>query len=326
MRTALQCALLCLCLTVTTCASAEGTGDQACYVYHTSLHGFGSNLFGIAMAVAAYGANSTLYLDESDWFYKCGGKASWNEFFAGMQPQRMPDPEFHIEKDCTSVEYLSAHELFKNLTVDHIRPLIGSALQKVWTLSDRMQKLADKQTAFMDTLRRPVLAIHVRSGDKGFEDVKAGRDPEWFRSSDWLSSLEEHMKMFGLPAPATCLIYGDGLEANVAVAATAARNLSCDVLQFGGREGGHQWRLFGEHAADSGQSSDYHCSSTEKVIMDLVGMARADLFVGNYNSNLPRIAHLLRTFVYGKPASSTKDILYRGWHHDFRYKQGPKAL
>ena len=326
MRTA-QCALLCLCLKLWTCANAEGVGDNACYVYHTSIWGFGSNLNGIAMAVAAYGAkNNTIYLDESAWSYKCQGKASWNNFFVGTQPHILPEAEPRIEADCVSIDYHSAYEEFKNLTVDHVRPLIGDALRKVWTLSDRLQMLAGKQVAFIETLRRPVLAIHVRSGDKVLEDVKQGRNPEWFRSNDWLSSLNEHLKLFELPAPATCLIYGDGLEANAAVAAAAARNMSCAVLQFGGRDGGHQQLLYGEDAADTGNLNDFFCSSTEDVILHLVGMACADLFVGSYNSNLPRIVHLLRTFVYGKQASSTKDILYREWHHDHMHKQGSRAM
>ena len=327
MCTALRCALLCLYLAISAYASAEGSHDKACYVYHTSPWGFGSNFYGIAMAVAAYGLkNSTIYLDESEWSYKCQGKASWNVFFAGTQPHYLPDPESPIEKDCISISYHSAYEQFRNLTVDHVRPLIGKALQKVWTLSERLQKLADKQAAFMETLRRPVLAMHVRSGDKESEDIAQGRNPGWFKTSDWLSSLKEHLELFELPAPATCLIYGDALEANAAVAATAARNLSCAVLQFGGRNGGHQQNLFGDDAVDPEHLGEYYCSSTEDVILHVIGMARADLFVGSYNSNLPRIVHLLRKYVYRKPPSSTKDILYREWHHDHHHKISSRAM
>ncbi len=47
MRTALRYTLLCMCLALSTRAFAESSGDKACYVYHTSWGGFGSNVFGM---------------------------------------------------------------------------------------------------------------------------------------------------------------------------------------------------------------------------------------------------------------------------------------
>ena len=275
--------------------------------------------------MATFGANnSTIYIDESTWAYKCGGKPSWDNFFTGRQPQPRPRPNEPYEAHqalnvCTALNHTSGHERLKDLTVAHVRPLLGKALRDIWTLSPRMQELAEAQAAFINTLRRPILALHVRAGDKRYEDLLwADLNPEWYNSGEWLLSLTEHLEMFQLPAPATCLIFGDGLQANAAVAAMASQNLSCSVLQLGGRDGGHQQHEFQAEAAASQipDGQDLGCVRTEDFILNLVTMARADLFVGSYNSNVGRLVHLLRTYVYPKPAEATKDVLYQKWHHD----------
>ena len=325
MRTGAGPRSLCLCITLSACAfTASYAVDRPCYIYETSKYGFGSNFFGLLMAVATFGANnSTVYIEESTWAYKCGGKPSWNEFFAGKQPQPRPRPNEAYEAHqalnaCTSLCYDSGYQRLKDLTVAHVRPLLGKALRDMWTLTPRVQELADVQAAFLDTLQHPILAVHVRGGDKRDEDLMSKLNPEWYNSGEWLSSLTEHLELFQLAAPATCLIFGDGLQANAAVAATASQNLSCNVLQLGGRDGGHQQDLFSAEASasQSTDGQDLGCVRTQDFILNLVTMARADLFVGSYNSNVGRLVHLLRSYVYPKPAEATKDLMYREWHHD----------
>ncbi len=308
--------------------------NKTCYVYHTSPYGFGSNFFGLLMAVAVYGVNNntTIYIEEDAWAYKCRGKPSWTEFFVGRQPQALPGPwagpgeSGLAEQGCTTeidLYYENAQKRLKHLDSDHVRPLLGKTLREIWMLSDRMQKLANAQTSFTRTLRRPVLAVHVRSGDKHGEDLLAKQNPGWYNNSDWLSSLMSHMELHELKAPGTCLILGDGLQANSAVAAVASKNLSCAVLQMGGRNGGHQQEVFAKEVSEAqrGQGQDLGCMRTEEFILNLVAMSRADMFVGSFNSNVGRLVHLLRTSVYLKPVFSTKDIMHRAWHQDAEHEQ-----
>ena len=54
------------------------------------------------------------------------------------------------------------------------------------------------------------------------------------------------------------------------------------------------------------------------MILALHALSSADVFVGNYASNIPRFVHLLRTYVYGKEESSSGDVSNKSpkWSHN----------
>lgn len=73
-------------------------------IYRTSVNGWGSNLFGMLMTLAA-NPNAEMVLDETDWAYKCNEAGSWRDFFVGTTPltrEDLPDPEA-----CETVRYAS---------------------------------------------------------------------------------------------------------------------------------------------------------------------------------------------------------------------------
>lgn len=70
-------------------AGGDVTREQQprCFVYRLSKYGFGSNLLGLIMTAASYSNLSTIYVDESDWSYKCNNMPSWPHFFTGAFPR-----------------------------------------------------------------------------------------------------------------------------------------------------------------------------------------------------------------------------------------------
>ena len=200
-------------------------------------------------------------------------------------------------------------------------PLILDALRRVWRLSDSMQLRADVQATYLASLPKPLIGIHIRSGDKVSEDSYAGRDPAWFKKQAWVDNLQELLAHNGLDARTggTCLVYGDQLSSMQHAATALKEKLSCTTIVVGGSLAGHdQWTfnvLDRTHAA---------CDSVRDLILSLEALSRTDVFLGNFNSNLPRLLLLLRS-MHGKSEASSRDAVRNitGWHHNVYKWLGP---
>ena len=291
---------------------AQGGSD--CLVYRTSHWGWGSNVFGLLLTLVAHPNVSTVVFDESAWGYKCSEGGSWRDFFVGsvpLTPAETPgldacEPVFY--EGCTQC----GHDLLASRPVHETFPLMVAALRRVWQLTDGMQLHADIQAAYLASLPKPLIGIHIRSGDKGHEDQKAGRNPHWYREQEWVRGLQELLKGLDPQRPGTCLMFGDELHALEEAASTLKGSLDCTTMVMGGTLKGHTQADF------NALNRTTACDSTRELILSLEALAKVDVFVGNFNSNVPRIVHLLRG-VHGKSEATSRDLSRDavGWHHNF---------
>ena len=148
-----------------------------------------------------------------------------------------------------------------------------------------------------------------------YEDQNAGRNPQWYREQEWVQGLQELLRSNGLDlqGPGTCLMFGDELHALEEAAAILKGSLDCTTMVMGGTLRGHtqmEFNAINRVAA---------CDATRELILSLEALSKADVFVGNYNSNLPRMVHLLRG-MRGKSGATSRDLSRDavGWHHNYQ--------
>ena len=293
---------------------------RPCIIYQTSTWGFCSNLHGLLMTLALYGNASEIYLDEREWSYKCNNdRGSWHEFFAGPLPRdlaQVPNPG-----ECEVLRYEGCsrcgHEVLANVPVAAVFPLLGEAAKHLWQLSSKMQRLADIQAAYLASLPRPLVGIHIRAGDKANEDREAGRNPKWYKEIGWVLMLEELLRKNGFhmqEGGGTCLIFGDDLHAMHQAVIPLHSRLQCSTIIYGGSLGGHN-----QFAMNANMTRGAACRSTRDMILALHALSSADVFVGSYNSNVARFVHVLRTYLYGKAETSSGDISNKPltWNHNY---------
>ena len=207
------------------------------------------------------------------------------------------------------------HDALADRAVHETFPIMLNALRLVWKLSNSMQLHADIQAAYLASLPKPLIGIHVRSGDKAHEDVKVGRDPAWYQKQAWVDNLQELLvhNDLDLQTGGTCLVYGDQLSSMEQAAAALKMKLQCTTLLVGGSLGGHDQDDF-NHLNRTRAA----CDSTRDLILSLEALSRTDVFIGNFNSNIPRVLLLLRS-MYGKSEASSRDVGWTGtgWHHNY---------
>ena len=206
------------------------------------------------------------------------------------------------------------HDALMDRPVHETFPIILNAMRRVWVLSDSLQLHADIQAAYLASLPKPLIGIHVRSGDKANEDVLAGRDPAWYQKQAWVDNLQELLAHNGLDLQTggTCLMYGDQMPSMQQAAAALKGKLRCTIITVGGSLAGHEQMAF--NAAKGTRAA---CDSTRELILSLEALSRTDVFIGNFNSNIPRVLLLLRS-MYGKSEASSRDVgrNVTGWHHN----------
>ena len=298
--------------------SAQGEG-RPCIIYQTSPWGFCSNLHGLLMTLAVYSNTSDIYLDERGWSYKCSkNSGTWHKFFAGTPRDRLNAAS---PGDCEVLTYEGCprcgHDVLADVPVAATFALLGQAVKQLWKLSSSMQGLADIQAQYLASLPRPLAAIHIRAGDKGWEDHRVGRNPEWYKEDGWVLVLQELLRKGGMPVQeggGTCLVFGDDLLAMHQAVILLQSRVQCAIITFGGSVGGHNQLDMNEKWTRASA-----CRSTRDIILALHALASADVFVGNYNSNIPRFVHLLRHHVFGKAVSSSGDVYNHsaGWSHHY---------
>ena len=289
-------------------------GGSDCLMYKTAGSGWGSNMIGMLMTLAA-NPQADLVLDETGWGYKCSDEGSWRRFFVGTVP--MTREECRDPDACEPVQYSQCgrcgHDLLMGRPVQETFPIMLDALRRVWKLSDSMQLRADIQAAYLASLPKPLIGIHIRAGDKSHENKMAGRDILWFRKQGWVQVLQELLVENGLDQQSggTCLMFGDQLLPLQQAAATLKTDLRCTTILVGGSLQGHDQFAFNE------QNRTAACDSTRELILSLEAMAKSDVFIGSLNSNIPRFVLLLRS-MYGKGAATSRDVIKDsiGWHHN----------
>lgn len=299
-----------------------------CFIYTFSESGFGSNLAGLLMAVAAWGDplhNNTIYVNEKEWGYKCAQSGSWNTFFQGQMPRQLPGgvitPE--LETSCVIIDYNASFDAFVSLAEHHhtsftVRDafqLLGKAARQLWKLSDRMTSMADRQWKHYDMLSKPIAGVHIRAGDKSIEDHEHSN---WHNRHEWAANFKRVASQHSGDVVRTCLLFGDQWPAMWnATRVMHAQGISTNLHMIGGDQESHIQDRFNE------ETEQRRCDTTTAMLMEADALARSDVFIGSMNSNLPRLVFLLRTHVYRKHMNTTGDAsgVY-AWHYDYRQTEG----
>jgi hypothetical protein len=304
-----------------------------CLIYESSPYGFGSNILGLLLTMTANNRSSRLYYDESTWIYKCNGSPSWSKFFSGPVPLQILEG-VRPPDTCARVTYegcdKSGHDVLKNVDSQKVFNRMRQSVQSLWQLSGQMQRKADAQTAYIQSLQKPVIGIVIRAGDKAFEDQIWGERPaNWYKEKLWVQNLKILLQDNGYKSEGTCLLFSDDLTALYEATKTLKSEMSCLTIQIGGWEGGFHRDAWLTKMLSHGKSSgskpesiaDESCIATSDLVLQLEALSKADIFTGSYNSNLVRIVHLLRFHVFGKAKQTAQDVLKSiEWHHDYRFK------
>ena len=190
-----------------------------------------------------------------------------------------------------------------------------------------MKRKADAQAAFLKSLRKPLIGVVIRAGDKALEDQMWGNRPaKWYQEREWVANLKTLLQQNKWPlSGGTCILYSDDLVALHDATKTLKAEMNCMVIQMGGWEGGFHRETWMGNAmsrdSDRHVVAEEYCNAAIDLIMQLEALCVADVFIGSYNSNLPRLVHLLRVHVFGKAIESAQDVLKDiEWHHDYRFK------
>lgn len=298
------------------------TSPNNCYVYITNGAGLGSNLQGIIMAVAVWGGpGNVMYIDETSWHYKCAREGTWAALFKGDMPRQLPGGEearANISKSCMSIDYGAGEGNFRKMLayLNHSNTgedgyrLLAQATKQVWQLSDDMSSRAVRQWAHYDQLRKPIAGVHIRAGDKWNEDKdNAG----WHNRVQWTDNLRSLAARNSIDDVKSCLLMGDSWPAKWnATRLMQSEGMTPSLHIVGGKEESHsQIRFNKKSEADA-------CDETKTVMLEIDALARADIFIGSMNSNVPRLVALIRGHVYDKEKATFADAsgAYR-WHHEY---------
>ena len=186
------------------------------------------------------------------------------------------------------------------------------ALRRVWKLSPDMQLRASVQASYLSMLPKPLVGIHIRSGDS--EDQAAERDPLWYQKQPWVDNLRELLARNGLDLQSggTCLMYGDHLLSLGEAAAALKVTMRCNTILVGGSPQGHHQETF------NAENQTVACDATRDMILALDAMSRTDIFMGDFDSNLPDRLLLLLRSMYGKSEATSGDVsgTSHNWHHN----------
>ncbi len=246
--------------------------DCGVLVLHSG--GFGSQINLVVLSMLVY-PQEMLVVNEENLDLTCTSKDGyWNRIFEG-DVREVPKHDF---KSC-SVHQLPLDPMLEmHRQVDSnvfegedIFKLKGEAFKKLWKLSGQLREKVDAHVSYLTSVPKPLIAVHVRQGDKYVED--AWRKP--------YGPVDFARAAFSFPEArnGSCVIYGDDFETNHATARQLVRLLSCTPIVFGGSFGGHDQAQF------NARSGVERCQLVDTLITELEGMASADYFIGSLNSN-----------------------------------------
>lgn len=115
-------------------------------VFESSPYGFGSNILGLLLTMAAHNTSSQVFFDESTWKYECKGTpASGWKYLPG--------------------KVFSGHDNLKDHDPQKAFNRLRQCVQQLWQLSGHMTLKANAQAAYLRTLRKPLIGIVIRAGD-----------------------------------------------------------------------------------------------------------------------------------------------------------------
>lgn len=264
--------------------------------------GFGSNINQLVLTMALY-PNTKVFVTDVDFQYTCGG--GWEDVFSSVPllPSQNPENCTHVDLEYLIDYYAENREMGLKEFWASERALeqSGAALRDLWRFAPSFGSHTRALRNYVETLPKPILAFHVRGGDKKVHT-------QWDNMSNWsASAFAEAMLSIPSAVGGTCLVIGDESVRSFEVGNEVSQKLNCTTVVIGGVHRGHDQRHFGS------ASPDERCRGTEDIVAAIESMAAADFFVGNYLSNVDRLVHILRLAVFERAAYSARDVSGREW-------------
>jgi len=273
-----------------------------CLIARAAAWGLGSQLLNL-LHVAALVPQDQLYWEFRDSPYGCceagSGKAcnKWRTIFEPGTPPEDAPLNFRFLNDVT-VEFLDNatgrnrtclrwallhvakfNRAGYNLSNPHACETLCAPLRALWRLAPAMRMPVEYELRTMRHYPPPLLVLHVRGGDKLNDEVK----PYDLRPGiEQLAARHAHQG-------GTCVILGDDWTLGQRAEALARELLNCSTL-LNRLEPGYahfQKQMNAEAAAT-------HCWRTQRLLVDIELLAVADGGVALLQSNVARVATLLR--------------------------------
>lgn len=170
--------------------------DESCAILRIHAGGLGSviNQILLSMVVLPY---SRFYIDDTDSKYRCSAHSSWDDTFQGSVRAM---GEESTARNCTAIPIWDG--VFKMNDMFTRKELEGSAghaalfhkkltaLQQLWALSEPLKLLTARHVDFVNSLPRPLTAVHVRSGQ--FEVLTYILEPASFDLDGYVMPCNAH--------------------------------------------------------------------------------------------------------------------------------------
>ncbi|EIE21571.1 hypothetical protein COCSUDRAFT_56782 [Coccomyxa subellipsoidea C-169] len=273
--------------------------------------GFAANAVHILHAYTVFSQNNgTLYLNSTEFQYKCANEGGWHDFFdfsSTNGSMAKYSAEAEQQEPCARYTFHDVDLMLHNMKYDWFS-IDTAAAKKVWTFTKWVQDELDAVLEELAQMPAPRMGFHIRGGDKLSEDVQLSRMTT--RPEDFVTNLAE---AFPDLKGGTCIMVGDDQEWIAQASKIAAATFGCKpfskTLFHIPTGGSHDQETFNH------ENFETKCAGTLQFLVDIEFLNHADYFVGTTNSGLPHIVDVLRFAVYNKDRSTFVDASFR--HQDW---------
>jgi hypothetical protein len=207
----------------------------------------------------------------------------WDTLFAGDAPEQLLASSFLWHggraKACQAIDVGGLASLNRQLYNETAMcpQALCAPLRSLWVLSPSARRRADAELALLAPLRKPLVALHVRGGDKVYGPYNETR-PYTFEAG--LTALAADPRNLG----GTCVVVGDDDSLGRALARAAPAALGCRVHYRIKRGGAHVQQAFNR------QSLARRCEASSALLTDIETLAYADAAAMLAVSNTARVA------------------------------------
>lgn len=300
-----------------------------CYVLQAGSWGLGSNLVHLILAMNYVGLNK-IYWDFSRNPYGCCNKNvktscinnGWNTIFQSNIALNLPQKRKYKENSgiayhsmgsftftnsssnrsitCYGKSFndLTPPTKFRNGSYDDTRcNNLCSTLNSFWQPSYEIQILIDHELMILSQYPKPIIAIHLRGGDK-IKDAEA-KPYKLNPTIDTLSYLMSKSRWSNQNG--TCVILGDDSKLGDKAMSYLKKKMSCHIYNRVRPDHSHNQADFNNMA------SELRCLETKQLLIDIEILSSADAAIGLADSNVVRLAANLRR------CRKTKNI-FLDWH------------
>ena len=262
---------------------------QGCIVAQATWWGLGSQLVHLLHALAHRPAGAVFWDHRASPYTCCDAcpNNGWDTLFAGDAPEQLPASSFLWHggraKACQAIDVGGLASLNRQLYNETAMcpQALCAPLRSLWVLSPSARRRADAELALLAPLRKPLVALHVRGGDKVYGPNNETR-PYTFEAG--LTALAADPRNLG----GTCVVVGDDDSLGRALARAAPAALGCRVHYRIKRGGAHVQQAFNR------QSLARRCEASSALLTDIETLAYADAAAMLAVSNTARVATLLR--------------------------------